>query len=122
MPRFRKEKERIKETCNGFKLTTLYHWSIFPITQDKKHNLLRISKPVFLSCTRRKVSEKYTVLMIIPDYSLLKRIIPNICKWAKLLSCLLIKQIFATYYSYICSGHARIGTNTKERKVFASES
>ena len=94
MPRFRKEKERIKETCNGFKLTTLYHWSIFPITQDKKHNLLRISKPVFLSCTRRKVSEKYTVLMIIPDYSLLKKIIPNICKWAKLLSLLTPSSVF----------------------------
>ena len=37
-------------------------------------------------------------------------------------SCLLIKQLSVTSNSYICSGHARIGTNAKEHKVFASES
>lgn len=58
MPRFRKEKERVKETCNGFKLTTLYHWSILPITQDKKHSLLRISKPVFFVLHPQKSLKK----------------------------------------------------------------
>lgn len=37
-------------------------------------------------------------------------------------SCLLIKQLSVTSNSYICSGHARIGTDAKEHKVFASES
>ena len=36
--------------------------------------------------------------------------------------CLLIKQLSVTSNSYICSGHARIGTDAKEHKVFASES
>ena len=36
--------------------------------------------------------------------------------------CLLIKQISVVSNSYICSGHARIGTDEKEHKVFASES
>lgn len=42
--------------------------------------------------------------------------------FTKLNSCLLIKQISATSSSYICSSHARSGTDAKERKVFASES
>ena len=37
-------------------------------------------------------------------------------------SCLLIKQISVVSNSYICSGHAKIGTDEKEHKVFASES
>ena len=38
------------------------------------------------------------------------------------IQCLLIKQLSVTSNSYICSGHARIGTDAKEHKVFASES
>ena len=40
----------------------------------------------------------------------------------KINKCLLIKQLSVTSNSYICSGHARIGTDAKEHKVFASES
>ena len=41
---------------------------------------------------------------------------------AEINKCLLIKQLSVTSNSYICSGHARIGTDAKEHKVFASES
>ena len=43
-------------------------------------------------------------------------------KQANINQCLLIKQLSVTSNSYICSGHARIGTDAKEHKVFASES
>ena len=47
---------------------------------------------------------------------------PWITKQSVYNQCLLIKQLSVTSNSYICSGHARIGTNAKEHKVFASES
>lgn len=47
---------------------------------------------------------------------------PPVLKYPDSKSCLLIKQLSVTSNSYICSGHARIGTDAKEHKVFASES
>ena len=56
-------------------------------------------------------------MLNIRNYKLL-----NTAKFNVINSCLLIKQLSVTSNSYICSGHARIGTDAKEHKVFASES